>query len=162
MARLHAEPSIAGDQVTLTLTDGAAGDDDGLANGTIVDPGGPAVRAIGFDFDGFLPPVDNLQTLNSVKAGQAVPVKFSLGGDKGLGIFASGYPKSQEIPCDSTALVDGIESTVTANSSGLSYDTTSHQYTYVWKTDKNWTGKCRQLALKLSDGSVHQANFKFK
>ena len=148
--------------MTLTLTDGAVGDDDGVENGTIIDPGGPAVRATGFDFHGFFAPVDNQPTLNSVKAGQAVPVKFNLGGDQGLGIFASGYPKSQEIPCDSTALVDGIESTVTANSSGLSYDTTSHQYTYVWKTDKNWTGKCRQLALKLSDGSVHRANFKFK
>ena len=29
--------------VTLTLTDGGAGDNDLLANGTIVDPGGPAL-----------------------------------------------------------------------------------------------------------------------
>lgn len=31
--------------VTLTLTDGGAGDHDLLANGTIVDPGGPALVA---------------------------------------------------------------------------------------------------------------------
>jgi len=35
-----------------------------------------------FDFSGFFQPVDNLPTFNVVKAGQAVPVKFSLGGDR--------------------------------------------------------------------------------
>jgi len=35
--------AISGNVVTLTLVDGGAGDSDGLANGTIVDPGGPAV-----------------------------------------------------------------------------------------------------------------------
>lgn len=34
---------IAGNTVTLTLTDGALGDDDLAANGLIVDPGGPAI-----------------------------------------------------------------------------------------------------------------------
>jgi hypothetical protein len=34
---------IAGDVVTLHLTDGGVGDEDGDANGTIVDPGAPAV-----------------------------------------------------------------------------------------------------------------------
>jgi hypothetical protein len=38
-----ANASIAGDQVALTLTDGAVGDDDAVANGTIVDPGAPTV-----------------------------------------------------------------------------------------------------------------------
>jgi Carboxypeptidase regulatory-like domain len=155
--------SIAGDAVTLTLTDGAVGDDDGLANGTIVDPGGPAVLPAGFDFDGFFSPVDNLPTLNAVKAGQAVPVKFSLGGDEGLDIFVADYPKSAEIPCESTALVDGVEQTVTAGGSSLSYDATTDMYTYVWKTSKSWAaGSCRQLVLELSDGSVHRANFKLK
>jgi protocatechuate 3,4-dioxygenase beta subunit len=158
-----ANAAIGVDQVTLTLTDGAVGDNDGLANGTIVDPGGPAVLPAGFDFDGFFRPVDNLPTVNSVKAGQAVPVKFSLGGDQGLDIFAADYPKSAVIPCESTALVDGVEQTVTAGGSSLSYDATSDTYTYVWKTSKSWaSGTCRQLVLELSDGSVHRANFKFK
>jgi hypothetical protein len=37
----------------------------------------------------------------------------------------------------------------------------SDQYTYVWKTDRAWANTCRQLMLKLSDGSVHTANFRF-
>jgi len=36
---------ISGNTITLTLTDGGAGDDDLTANGVIVDPGGPALAA---------------------------------------------------------------------------------------------------------------------
>jgi hypothetical protein len=32
----------------------------------------------------------------------------------------------------------------------------------VWKTDKGWAGTCRQLIIRLSDGTTHLANFKFK
>jgi len=112
-------------------------------------------------FSGFFQPVDNLPTLNSVNAGQAIPVKFSLGSDQGLGIFEVGYPKSEQIVCNSGALVDGIETTVNAGSSSLSYSAGNDQYTYVWKTEKSWTG-CRQLVVKLLDGTIQRANFQFK
>ena len=115
-----------------------------------------------YDFGGFFAPVDNPPVLNAVKAGQAVPVKFTLHGDQGLDVLASGYPKSQTIACDSDQQVDGIESTVTAGSSGLSYDAASDQYTYVWKTDKSWAKSCRQLVVKLDDGTTHRANFSLK
>lgn len=115
-----------------------------------------------YSFTGFFQPVDNLPVFNVVNAGRAIPVKFSLGGDQGLNIFEAGYPKSQQIACDSTALVDGIEETVTAGSSSLSYDPSTDQYTYVWKTAKAWAGTCRQLVVKLNDGTFHRANFKFK
>ena len=97
-----------------------------------------------------------------MQAGKGVPVKFSLSGDRGLAIFAAGYPKSSPIACDSTAMVDGIEQTVTAGASSLSYDPGSDVYTYVWKTDKAWARTCRQLVLKLKDDSSHHANFTFK
>jgi len=47
-----------------------------------------------YDFSGFYSPVDNPPTLNQVKVGRSIPVKFGLGGDQGLDIFAEGYPKS--------------------------------------------------------------------
>jgi Tol biopolymer transport system component len=119
-------------------------------------------QLITYNFSGFFQPVDNLPTLNSVNAGRAIPVKFSLGGDQGLNIFEAGYPKSQQIACDSTSNVDGIEVTVTAGSSSLSYDASTDIYTYVWKTEKSWAGTCRQLVLKLNDGTFHRANLKFK
>jgi len=100
--------------------------------------------------------------MNSVKAGNAVPVKFSLGGNQGLDVFAEGYPKSQQISCDSSAQVNGIEETVTANASGLTYDAGADQYNYVWKTEKAWSGTCRQLVVKLKDGTYHRANYQLK
>jgi hypothetical protein len=115
-----------------------------------------------YNGSGFFSPVDNLPTLNTVKAGQVIPVKFSLGGDQGLDIFAVDYPKVQQIACDSSAPGDAIEETVTSGNSGLQYDAASGIYTYVWKTQKSWAGSCRQLIVKLADGTEHIANFKFK
>ena len=122
----------------------------------------PAVEPPAYAFGGFLQPVDPLPALNSMKAGAAVPVKFSLGGDRGLDIFAAGYPRSRVITCDSTASVDGIEHTVTAGGSSLQYDALTDVYTYVWKTDKAWAGTCRQLVLGFADGTFERANFKLK
>ena len=122
----------------------------------------PDWQPLVYDFTGFFAPVDNTPTLNVAKAGSAIPVKFSLNGDQGLDIFATGYPKSLQIDCDTSASVDGIEQTVTAGSSSLSYDPIADQYVYVWKTDKAWAGTCRQLVAMLNDGTDHVANFKFK
>jgi probable HAF family extracellular repeat protein len=115
-----------------------------------------------YDFGGFFSPVDNPDVLNRVQAGSAVPAKFGLSGNQGLDIFAEGYPRSQRIGCDSTATVDNIEQTVGAGESGLTYDAAADQYSYVWKTSKAWGDTCRQLVVKLDDGTVHQANFRFK
>jgi hypothetical protein len=114
-----------------------------------------------YAFSGFFPPVNNLPVLNSVKAGQAVPVKFSLHGNMGLDIFSAGYPTSGTIACSSAAQVDPVEQTVTAGGSSLSYDPASDQYNYVWKTNKSWANSCRQLVLKFKDGTYQRANFKF-
>jgi hypothetical protein len=114
-----------------------------------------------YPFRGFFDPIINLPYLNMASAGQGVPVKFSLRGNRGLTIFATGYPLSQSIKCDSTVLVENVP-TVTAGSSSLSYDSKTDTYTYTWKTDKAWAGTCRQLVVRLADGNVKAANFKFK
>jgi hypothetical protein len=155
-----ANATFNGNVVTLSLVDGGDGDADGVVNHEITDPGGVANAPPPFPFSGFFSPVNNQPILNQVKAGSAVPVKFALGGNRGLSIFASGYPKSQTVECNAHADVDGIESTVSANSSGLQYDAATGTYTYVWKTDKAWAKTCRQLVLKLTDGTVHRADFK--
>lgn len=118
-----------------------------------------------YDFAGFFSPVENLDAggqyvLNKARPGSGIPIKFSLDGDQGLAIFASGYPKSEVIACDPTAEVEAIDQTVTAGGSALSYDPITGQYRYVWKTDKTWRG-CRQLVVKLTDGTIHRASFSF-
>jgi hypothetical protein len=115
-----------------------------------------------YNFTGFFSPVDNPPIQNEVKAGSAVPLKFSLAGNQGLDILAAGYPKTQSISCSSTTPIGAIEEADTAGNSGLSYDAASNQYKYVWKTTKSWKGTCRQLIVKLNDGSEHKANFIFK
>ncbi len=89
-----------------------------------------------------------------------MPVKFSLGGNRGLAIFVKGYPASRPVDCDSAAPT-GLETTVSAGNSNLTYDAANDQYTYVWKTQPAWAGTCRQLVVALKDGSMNTALFKF-
>jgi hypothetical protein len=116
-----------------------------------------------YNYSGFFRPVDNLpDTWNRVRAGSGIPIKFSLDGDQGLGIIAAGFPKSKKIDCDTSADLDNVEQTRNSGKSALQYDLTTDQYTYVWKTDRDWKGTCRKLKLKLDDGTKHKAKFKFK
>ena len=117
------------------------------------------VRVV-WGFSGFFSPIDNAPAVNVVKAGSAVPVKFSLGGDQGLDILAAGSPASRAYSC-STGVPTGPLEPTSANGSGLKYSQGSDSYHYVWKTDKAWTG-CRRLVLTLSDGTVHEALFQLK
>jgi hypothetical protein len=66
-----------------------------------------------YHFSGFFSPVDNPPVFNTAKAGSAIPVKFSLGGNQGLDIFNPGYPASQRITCDTSAAQDALEETAT-------------------------------------------------
>ena len=114
-----------------------------------------------YEFSGFRAPVDNPPVVNAAKAGSSVPVKFSLGGDQGLGVLAVGYPSSQQYTCDSDDPIDTIEETTAANT-GLTYDPFRDEYTYVWKTIKAWSGQCRKLTVGLDDYTTHTADFKLK
>ena len=96
-----------------------------------------------------------------VSAGSAVPVKFSLSGNKGISILATGYPTSQSMACSGSAL-DDIEEMVMAGSSSFSYDATTDTYTYIWKTGRAWKNSCRQQIVKLNDGPMRTANFQFR
>lgn len=115
-----------------------------------------------YGWDGFFRPIENPEVVNIVKAGQSIPVKFSLGGDFGLDIFFADYPASKQIACSINDGTSALDETVTAGGSTLQYDPTTQTYTYVWKTDKAWAGSCRQLDVKLADGTVHSATFQFK
>ena len=135
---------------------------------TVSDPSGHTdtkvrtVEVSPYNFTGFFSPIDNPPTFNEMKAGQAAPVKFSLGGDQGLNIFAAGSPSSVQISCNTSDPIDPVTETETAGQSSLSYDSASDRYKYTWKTDSSWKNTCRQLTVTLRDGTVHTAKFKFK
>ena len=113
-----------------------------------------------YDWGGFLSPIDAGGTVNSVKAGSSVPVKFSLAGDHGLSVLADS-PTIEFGACSPSAAVDAIEQTATAGASGLTYDAEADVYTYVWKTEKSWAGKCGILTVRLIDGTTQTALFSF-
>ncbi|HEX8148849.1 MAG TPA: PxKF domain-containing protein [Pyrinomonadaceae bacterium] len=142
---------VGANTVTITATDGHGNSSTAAFTVTVL-----------YNFTGFFSPISNPPTFNQVNAGRSIPVKFSLSGNKGLGIFAAGYPVSQQISCSTNAPVADVEGTGTAGSSSLAYDASSDQYHYVWKTESSWAGTCRVLTVKLNDGSSHTANFKFK
>jgi hypothetical protein len=135
--------------VTVTATDAVGNQTTGTFTVTVL-----------YDFTGFFSPVSNLPTLNVVNAGRAIPVKFSLSGNKGLNIFAANSPYTVSINCDGTSPESDVTETVNAGGSSLNYSPDT--YNYVWKTESSWAGTCRQLVVKLNDGSTHTANFKFK
>jgi Tol biopolymer transport system component len=114
-----------------------------------------------YAFQGFYAPIAAPPTLNPAQAGSAVSLRFSLGGNQGLGIFASGSPRSHQIACSGGGDLGDDAPT----SGSLSFDQKSKRYTYAWKTSKAWASKttstCRQFVLRLIDGSTQSANFKF-
>jgi hypothetical protein len=104
-----------------------------------------------YDFGGFLSPAAVYPTATSMKAGQSVPVKFSLNGDQGYGIFAAGSPAWA--PCGSSA---------TSPAAGtLSYNASSDRYTYLATTVKAWAGTCSDLDVTFADGTTHRLRFTF-
>ena len=132
-------------------------------DGGMGDPGTVTLPAkSGYPFTGFMAPVDPAPAVNAMQAGRAVPMKFSIGGDHGLGILPAGSPTSAKVTCDTGAALSEVETTTTAGASSLSYSAGDDTYTYVWRTDKAWAGTCRMFQLKLDDGSTHTASFKFR
>ena len=112
-----------------------------------------------FDFSGFFSPVSNPPALNTVKAGKVVTMSFSLAGNQGMGIIAGGYPQSRPVSCTTLAPT----STASALAGTLHYGTAAFgtRYYEQWTSSKAWSGTCRQVTVRLSDGTDHIAYFKF-
>jgi hypothetical protein len=105
--------------------------------------------------------VADAPAVNNAKAGSSTPIKFSLGGDRGMDILYGGSPWSRPVDCDTLAPTGPVEAARAAGRSGLQYDAGDDEYTYVWKTAGNWAGSCRELALGLDDGTSYSAYFRF-
>jgi hypothetical protein len=93
-----------------------------------------------------------VQTRASLRAGDTVPIKFSLGGDRGLDVLARvGWR-----PCFVTS---GDSSSAFGS---LSYSSRPDRYTFMWQTDKGWAGSCREAFVVLRDGTSHAALVTFR
>jgi hypothetical protein len=115
-------------------------------------------------FKGFFPPLRNPPVLNVARAGQVIPVAFSLTGDFGRRIFARGYPVSVRVDCGAPGRSDPrtLRPTMTPWRAGLKYDPRSDRYSYPWRTSPGWDDTCRQLIVRLRDGTEHSAYVRFR
>jgi predicted extracellular nuclease len=125
------------------------------------DPVVVGLNLLNFGFSGFHSPVDNPPVVNTVNAGRAIPVKFSLSGDLGLDVLF-GTPTTSVFSCGSDGPTDEVDTTTTAGASGLTYDPATGEYTYVWNTQKAWAGQCRTFTMTFDDGAYRSADFQFR
>ncbi|MBO0857722.1 MAG: PxKF domain-containing protein [Chloracidobacterium sp.] len=111
-------------------------------------------------FSGFLPPLDKDQ----YEAGSTIPVKFGVGLNLGLDIFAPGTLFSRQINClpDDCGANVGIGPWEPTDSVGGSLQITDGQYHYDWKTDTAWAGTCRELQVIFLDGRRFTTKVSFK
>ena len=106
-----------------------------------------ATYSIRYAFDGFYSPLVAEPAVASFRAGDTVPVKFSLGGDRGLDVVA----RAAWRPC-------GVTTNDSSPAFGsLSYSAGPDRYVYMWQSDKSWAGSCREFLLVLRDGTTHAA-----
>lgn len=117
---------------------------------------------VGYQFEGFLPPVDNDMT-NDVRAGRSIPVKWRLTDGLGQPVddpdsFVSLTSQATPSACGGGA--DAVEET--AGASGLQ-SLGDGYWQFNWATPKAYSGQCRTMLLRLSDGATDRtAEFSFK
>jgi len=137
------DTSTVGDHTfTVTAADGAHNAASASRSYTVI-----------YDFSGFFSPVAVFPTANPAKAGQGIPLKFSLHGNRGNDVFAPDSPAWA--PCDSPT----AGSTVASGT--LSYNASLDRYTFLAATDKAWAGTCKDVIVTLRDGTTHRARFAF-
>jgi hypothetical protein len=130
---------------------------------TVAQPG-DWIRVItigGYGFGGFLPPIDNPQTVNVGRPGRTYPVKFQL--TNHIGGFVSDLSVVASITSKPTSCLDftgdlsaPLEAEATGSTS-LRYDSLTNQYVYNWTTP-NVRG-CYTLFLTLDTGQQFEAHF---
>jgi microsomal dipeptidase-like Zn-dependent dipeptidase len=122
-----------------------------------------ASYAVHYVFTGFMSPVNNPPTVNVVRAGQTVPVKFALGGAMGLDVLVGGSAVTVATSCGAGTAVDLTELPVTSpGGSVLTFDAVTGLYQFNWQTDRAWSGSCRRLIVRLDDGTLHTAEFRLR
>jgi len=134
---------------------------DALALAGLVPHGSECGTVETLPFQGFEPPVSNPPAINSVQAGSTVPVKFKIAGSGATlpDVLATGYPQSAPVSCAQPDLT--ITSGDATNETSSGTPSPSDNYNYTWQTDSAWSG-CRELIVRLVDGSYHRAVVSFK
>jgi hypothetical protein len=108
-----------------------------------------------YSFSGFDSPVNKSGLVNNAKAGDALPLKFSLHGDQGLNIVTR--TTWQPASCADWSSLGAA----TTGPAKISYNPSIDRYTDLVATDPNWKGSCRTLDLQLADNTHHTVQVHF-
>jgi hypothetical protein len=121
-----------------------------------IDANDPSVTIRTWKFVGFERPVDGGVTVNRMKAGRAVPLKWRLLDETGAPVLdlPSAKLTFQRTSCDAS-LVDIVEEALTVGSGLQNHGDGSYQLN--WKTPS--TKGCGTLQLDVGDGVLHTARF---
>lgn len=116
-----------------------------------------------YNFTGFFSPVDNPPTMNTAKAGQAIPLKWRITDANGNPVttLTGVSVTAVSLSCPSAPTVDAIEEYVTSNS-GLQ-NLGDGYYQWNWKSPTSYANTCKTLKLDLGEGTgfEHLALFQF-
>lgn len=114
---------------------------------------------------GFYQPVDMGGTVNTVKSGSTVPLKFEMfaGSRELVDVADVASFKVGSVDCGSLVGVgsDDIEQYSTGGTT-LRYDSTGGQFIQNWQTPKGKAGACYQVTMTADDSSRLVANFRLK
>lgn len=117
-----------------------------------------------YELSGFFAPVDNLPKVNLAKAGQTIPLKFSLAESSGqpVTVLASASVKVTDAACDLGSTSDLLEE-YASGGSGLQ-NLGGGSYQFNWATPKSYAQSCKHLVLSLPSqygGRSVSAEFRF-
>jgi DNA-binding beta-propeller fold protein YncE len=131
---------------------------DAAGNETTVTHGYTVVEPV-LAFLGFRGPI---QDGSVVRAGDTLPISFSLGGFHGLDLLADGSPSSVKVDCDDPGAATGGWPARSEGDRGLRFSRSTGNYVFDWQTDKRWAGTCRSFVLTFADGSVQRLTVSFR
>lgn len=123
---------------------------------------GSSYRVRTLTLAGFSSPVDMSGTVNTVKNGATVPLKFTVA-DEGVPQTSTAVVKGfsvQRTSCTTGATEDAIELTTTGSTS-LRYDTAAGQFIQNWKTPAT-PGACYTVSMTTIDDSSLSARFRLR
>ena len=115
---------------------------------TVTEPPTPPTPDPGLDFKGFVGPIHQGSV---VRAGDAIPIVFSLGGYQGLDVLGCRLALAA---CRPTAGDPGAPTGGEPASSqwgrGLTFHSWTGHYVFMWQTGRRGPGTCRTFVLGLA------------
>lgn len=118
------------------------------------------VHVARYTFAGFFQPVDNPPVVNTGRAGNTYPLKFSLSQNGSVVSDLSAVVALRFAPTGCGAQPADALETTTSGGSSLRYDTTLQQYVYNWQTPRQ--AGCYVVTITLADGSTWPAFFQLR